>query len=486
MSFPEYANYDGLGLAELVRKGDVKPTELVEEAIARIEKHNPALNAVIYKFYDRGREAARKVSPGKDGQPNVPFAGVPFLLKDVNGNIEGVPTTEGCRFMTGVPATRDDTLVTRFKAAGLIPLAKTNAPECGILPTTEPALYGPTRNPWNTAHSSGGSSGGSAAAVAAGVVPLAHANDGGGSIRIPASCCGLVGIKPTRGRNPLGPDVGDMMVGFVCEGVVSRTVRDSAAALDCTHGHEVGDPYFAPPVERPFLEEMKTAPGRLRIAFTTKNFAGIPLHPECVAAIEKTAKLCEELGHIVEEAQPEIDPGLFTSSFLTVFLTGAATLIEGFAFLNGRVSDREGFRGPHLGPLPAGQADHRAAAPDRRRDAADDRPPGGPLPSDVRLLAHHDARHAADHDRHDQHSRARSAHGHGAAGRLRSVHAGAERDRPAGDLPAAALERGRPAGRPDVRRPLRRRGDALPPRRPARAGAAVDSSQAEGVGLRER
>ena len=345
MSFPEYSNYDGLGLAELVRKGDVKPTELVEEAIARIEKHNPALNAVIYKFYERGREAARKAAPGKDGQPNVPFAGVPFLLKDVNGNIEGVPTTEGCRFMTGVPATRDDTLVARFKSAGLIPLAKTNAPECGILPTTEPALYGPTRNPWNTAHSTGGSSGGSAAAVAAGIVPLAHANDGGGSIRIPASCCGLVGIKPTRGRNPLGPDIGDMMVGFVCEGVVSRTVRDSAAALDCTHGHEVGDPYFAPPVERPFLEEMKTAPGRLRIAFTTKNFAGIPLHPECVAAIEKTAKLCEELGHIVEEAQPEIDPGLFTSSFLTVFLTGAATLIEGFAFLNGRVPTEKDFEG---------------------------------------------------------------------------------------------------------------------------------------------
>ena len=190
MPFAEYSAFDGLGLAELVKKGDVSPTELVEEAIARIEKHNPKLNAVVYKMYARGREAAAALAKGRDAQR--PFHGVPFLLKDILGNCEGVPTAAGCRFMAGIPATRDDTLVVRFKHAGLIPLAKTNAPECGILPTTEPVLYGPCRNPWNLEYSTGGSSGGSAASVAAGIVPLAHANDGGGSIRIPAACCGAL------------------------------------------------------------------------------------------------------------------------------------------------------------------------------------------------------------------------------------------------------------------------------------------------------
>src|SRR5262249_44552156 len=205
MPFAEYTAYDGLGLAELVAKGSITPSELVEEAIARIEKHNPHLNAVIYKTYDMARDTAKRLN---NGSRTGAFRGVPFLLKDILGNCEGVPTTSACRFMTGVTAHRDDTLVARHKAAGLVILGKTNAPECGILPTTEPVLYGPARNPWNVLHSTGGSSGGSAAAVAAGIVPLAHANDGGGSIRIPASCCGLVGLKPTRARNPMGPDIG--------------------------------------------------------------------------------------------------------------------------------------------------------------------------------------------------------------------------------------------------------------------------------------
>ena len=258
MPFAEYAAYDGLGLAELVRRGAVTPAELVDAAIARIERHNPKLNAVIYKMYDRARAAAARPPEGAPGA----FYGVPFLLKDILGNYAGVPTTAGCRFMTGVPATRDDTLVVRFKAAGLNVLGKTNAPECGILPTTESALYGPCRNPWNLEYSTGGSSGGSAAAVAAGIVPLAHANDGGGSIRIPAACRGLVGLKPTRARNPAGPDIGDLFGGLAVEHVVSRTVRDTAAALDCTHGPEPGDPYCAPPVARPFLHrERVPAPG---------------------------------------------------------------------------------------------------------------------------------------------------------------------------------------------------------------------------------
>jgi amidase len=338
MPFAEYAAYDGIGLAALVAKGAVTPAELVEEAIARIEKQNPKLNAVVYKIYDRARQTAAN-------SPAGPFQGVPFLLKDLLGNYEGVPTTNACRFMTGVPAARDDTLVARFKAAGLIVLGKTNAPECGILPTTEPVLYGPAHNPWNPAHSTGGSSGGSAAAVAAGIVPLAHANDGGGSIRIPASCCGLVGLKPTRARNPMGPIIGDFASGLAVEGVVSRTVRDTAAALDCTHGPEPGDPYCAPPVARPFLDEVRTPPDRLRIAFSTRNLSGAPLHPECVAAVEATAKLLEDLGHIAEEATPGVDIGMLTSAFMTVFMSGHTWVIETFAMLHGRTPTEKDFEG---------------------------------------------------------------------------------------------------------------------------------------------
>jgi amidase len=247
--------------------------------------------------------------------------------------------------MTGVAAAHDDTLVARFKAAGLIVLGKTNVPECGILPTTEPLLYGPSRNPWNPDYSTGGSSGGSAAAVAAGIVPLAHANDGGGSIRIPAACCGLVGLKPTRARNPMGPVIGDFAGGLAVEHVVSRTVRDCAAALDCTHGPEPGDPYYAPPVERPFLEEVHTPPGRLRVAFATKNPSGTPLHPECVAAVERTAKLLEDLGHTVEQAAPKIDIGMLTSAFLAVFTSAHAAVIEGFGMMHGRVPAEKDFEG---------------------------------------------------------------------------------------------------------------------------------------------
>ncbi|MBP1686469.1 MAG: nylA [Deltaproteobacteria bacterium] len=335
MAFAEYASYDALGLAALVAAGAVAPAELVEEAITRIERHNPVLNAIVYKMYDQARAvAARQAARGRDAGRR--FRGVPFLLKDILGNYEGVPTTAGCRFMTGVAASRDDTLVTRFKAAGLIAVGKTTTPECGLLPTTEPLLYGPCHNPWSLQHSAGGSSGGSAAAVAAGIVPLAHANDGGGSIRIPAACCGLVGIKPTRARNPLGPDIGDLASGLIVEHVVSRTVRDSAAVLDCTHGAEPGDPYCAPPVARPFLDEVATPPERLHIAFSTRGPDGNPVHPECVKAVEVTAKRLEELGHTVEEAGLDLDNGAVTSAFMAVFMAGHAAMIDGFALVNGR------------------------------------------------------------------------------------------------------------------------------------------------------
>jgi amidase len=345
MPFAEYASFDGLGLAELVAKGDVTPTHLVEEAITRIERHNPALNAVIYKMYEQARATAQQQTKLPRGERRGAFFGVPFLLKDILGNYAGVPTTSACRFMTGVPALRDDTLVVRYKAAGLIACGKTNVPECGILPTTESALYGPCRNPWNLAHSTGGSSGGSAAAVAAGMVPLAHANDGGGSIRIPAACCGLVGLKPTRARNPMGPDIGDFANGIVAEHVVSRSVRDSAAALDATHGPEAGDPYFAPPVTRSFLEESRTPPGRLRIAFATTSPSGKSVHPECSAAVHRAAALLQELGHVVEEASPTIDDGMVASAFLTVFTSAHAAMIDGFGLLNGRTPTEADFEG---------------------------------------------------------------------------------------------------------------------------------------------
>jgi amidase len=345
MPIKDYAEYDGMGLAALVAKGEVTPTELVEEAIARIEKHNPTLNAVIYKMYDRARETVarqgRIAAAGRRG----PFFGVPFLLKDIMGNYAGVPTTAACKFMAGIPAAHDDTLVARYKAAGLVVLGKTNAPECGILPTTEPTLYGPCRNPWNLDYSTGGSSGGSAAAVAAGIVPLAHANDGGGSIRIPASCCGLVGLKPTRARTPMGPDVGDFAAGLAIDHVVSRTVRDSAAALDATHGASPGDPYYAPAVIRPFLEEVGSPAGRLRIAFSTTMLGGQRVHPECVAAVETTATLLADLGHEVTEAAPDIDMGTLSAAFVTVFSVGHAALIEGFGLLNGRVPTEADFEG---------------------------------------------------------------------------------------------------------------------------------------------
>ncbi len=316
MGFQDYASYDGLGLAALVRKGEVSSAELIEEAIARIEKHNPAINAVILKLYDLGREMAKSPVDG-------PFKGVPFLLKDAFGDIAGYPSRLGSRFRADTAAAEDSTLAKRFRASGLVFLGKTNVPEFTLLPTTESALYGPARNPWNTKHSTGGSSGGAAAAVAAGIVPLAHANDSGGSIRIPASNCGLVGLNPTRARVPLGPDYGDVLSGLCHEHVVTRTVRDCAAMLDCTHGHEPGAPYVAPPIERPFLEEVSRAPGKLRIAFSKMNAA-----PENVRAVEEVAKKLASLGHEVVEAAPPLKSDEPGSLFLPMWAAWLASEIE--------------------------------------------------------------------------------------------------------------------------------------------------------------
>jgi len=317
-------------MAGLVRKGEVTPAELVEAVIERIERVNPDLNAVVTKMYDEARQIAAGILP------EGPFRGVPFLLKDLQAAYEGVKMTAGSRYLRDFIPNGDSELVKRYKQAGLIVVGKTNTPEFGIMPTTEPELFGATRNPWDVTRSTGGSSGGSAAAVAAGIVPVAHANDGGGSIRIPASCCGIFGLKPTRGRNPLGPHFGDVFGGLVAEHVVSRTVRDSAAMLDATSGPEPGDPYCAPAPARPFSREVGADPGRLRIAWTTKTMTGVPVHEDCVAAVEDAVKLCSELGHEVIEDAPQLDGNMLTQAFMCLWASGNAWMIDSMSYAVGR------------------------------------------------------------------------------------------------------------------------------------------------------
>jgi amidase len=318
---PEYDRLDATGLAALVRRKEVSPSELVEAAIERVESRNPRLNAVISRTYDRARQQARgEVADG-------PFRGVPFLLKDMLAVDGGVCTTNACRFFQGFLPARDSELVRRLKAAGLLIVGKTNTSEMGILPVTEPRLYGPTRNPWNTAYTPGGSSGGSAAAVAAGMVPMAHGGDGGGSIRIPASCCGLFGLKPTRARNPMGPYVGEGWHGIAVEHALTRSVRDSAALLDATQGADLGAPYVAPAPEGPYSQEVGHEPGKLRIAFTTRSLLGTAVHKDCVEAVKRTAALCEKLGHSVEEDAPRVDRRALSKAFLVLVAAETAAAI---------------------------------------------------------------------------------------------------------------------------------------------------------------
>jgi amidase len=326
----DLAFLDATALADLVRRKEVKAIELVDASVDRIERLNPTLNAVVTPMYDLARKAA--LAPLSEG----PFAGVPFLLKDLLAEYGGAALTESSALLRDHVSEQDSELVSRFKRAGLIVVGKTNTPEFGILPTTEPRLFGPTHNPWDTTRTTGGSSGGSAAAVAAGLVPMAHGNDGGGSIRIPASCCGLFGLKPTRGRNPLGPHYGDMFTGLVAEHAITRSVRDSAALLDATSGPDLGDPYWAPPPARPFLHEVGADPGRLRIAFTVKAPTGVAVHPDCVAAARDAAALCADLGHEVTEVTPAIDGQVVTPAFMTLWSAGCAWTVDDWARRTGR------------------------------------------------------------------------------------------------------------------------------------------------------
>ncbi len=314
-TFPEYGDYDGLGLAALVRRKKITPGELVEAAIERIEKLNPHLNAVIHTMYDQARERARNMI--EEG----PFAGVPFLLKDLLAAFAGEPMACGSRFLKGWRPSDHTEMVRRFLKAGVIVLGKTNTPELGLVPTTEPEAFGPTRNPWNTACTPGGSSGGSAAAVAARMVPMASGGDGGGSIRIPAACCGLFGLKPSRGLNPTGPIEGDLWHGLVAEHILTRSVRDSAAMLDATCGPDAGCAYYTPPPSRPFLNEVDVAPGKLRIAYSWEcRISSAAPHPDCLAALEDAVGLLRELGHEPVEAAPRIDGAAFSRAMFLMIM----------------------------------------------------------------------------------------------------------------------------------------------------------------------
>src|ERR1700674_1088225 len=312
MAFREYGQYDGIGLADLVRRKQVSARELLDEAIARTAKVDREINAVVVKHYDYAERQIDK------GLPDGPFTGVPFLLKDLD-LLEGTRTTSGASIYKDNVADHTGTLAQRFLATGVAIFGKSSTPEFGLMPTTESRLFGPTRNPWNPAHSSGGSSGGAGAAVAARVLPVAHASDGGGSIRIPASASGVFGLKPTRARNPIGPERGEGWSGFSCGHVLSISVRDSAAMLDAVHGPEISSPYVAPPPERPFAEEVGRDPGRLRIAFTDKSPYGDAIDPEIAAAVRDAARLLSGLGHHVEERAPQLaaDPAPVMSTIVT-------------------------------------------------------------------------------------------------------------------------------------------------------------------------
>ncbi len=318
----ELARMDATAQAALVRDGEASPAELAEAAIARIEALDPEINAVIHPLFEKGLEAA------KGDLPDGPFRGVPFLLKDLFAYSAGDPIHEGMKHLRDLAWTEDhdSELVRRFRAAGFVILGRTNTPELGILATTEPEAHGATHNPWDLSRSPGGSSGGSAAAVAAGMVPVAHGNDGGGSIRLAASPCGLVGLKPSRGRVSLAPDFGDVMTGLTADHALARSVRDSARILDLIQGVAAGDPYAAPTPQRPYAEEVGADAASLRVGLmTAAPNDQFEVHPDCIAAAEATAKLLESLGHSVSESHPAaLDDPDYTERFIQRWTAGVA------------------------------------------------------------------------------------------------------------------------------------------------------------------
>lgn len=328
----EFERHDGLGLAALVRRREVTPAELLEATLSRIEAWNPSLNAVVHVMADAAR---RDIDAGL---PEGPFTGVPFLVKDLYSFCAGAPCRNGSRLFHHYRPTSEPELVRRYRAAGLVLAGRTATSELGLSVSTEPHAGGPTRNPWDTQRSVGGSSGGSAAAVACGMVPMAHGSDGGGSIRIPASCCGLFGLKPSRGRITFGPDVGEAWAGLATVHALTRSVRDSAALLDATAGPLTGDPYLAPPPARPFLREVGADAGRLRIGFSTAAPDGSPVDQDCLRAVNAAAALATDLGHVVEPASPEVDAAAIRNVMVDVVAAHVAqTLATGHPTLHRRV-----------------------------------------------------------------------------------------------------------------------------------------------------
>ena len=322
LPFPEYDTLDGLALADLVRRGEVSATEVTEAALARVAARNPAINAVVRPLDTLAREMARRAPV------DAPFAGVPMLIKDLQATIAGVPTSHGTRALQQVIPPHDSELVARYRRVGAVFVGKSNTPEFGLTPFTESEALGPARNPWDTTRTPGGSSGGSGAAVAARIVPIGHGGDGGGSLRIPASCNGVFGLKPTRGRVPTGPDLGDAWRGFAQEHVLTRSVRDSAAMLDVTAGEDAGPPVACPAQARPYLEEVTREPGALRIAISSTPFFGSTVQADCVDALNDTAALLESLGHHVERAEPVVDGQRLARAFLTVVAAECRADIE--------------------------------------------------------------------------------------------------------------------------------------------------------------
>lgn len=331
----EYDNYDGLGLAKLIATRQITPLELLTAVRQRVELLNPKLNALCHLFFDRAETQINEIP--SDGL----FRGVPFVLKDLGAYLTGTITSAGSRIWKNNVATFDSTLVLRYKQAGLVIFGKTNSPELGLTVTTESALYGQTRNPWNLDRTTGGSSGGSAALVASRILPMAHGSDGGGSIRIPASCCGIFGLKPTRSRVPLGPSSFEGWNGCSHHHALTISVRDSAALLDATAGQELGSPFFSPKPPRSFLDEIANEPGSLRIALITAAPSGVPLDPECKKAALNAAKLCESLGHKVDATSLPLDNELLRPAFFAVLQVSLARTLDDAAAILGRPVNQE-------------------------------------------------------------------------------------------------------------------------------------------------
>ena len=351
MLYDEYRCYDALGLAQLVRDRQVTAAELLDLALQRTTATDDQIAAVVYMQADRARRAIAA------GLPDGPFTGVPFLIKDLGCEAVDFPTSMGSALYREYRYSVDSELFTRLERAGLVTFARTTSPEFGIGPTGEAAVYGrPTRNPWNLGHVAGGSSSGSAAAVAAGIVPIAHGSDGGGSVRIPASSCGLFGLKPTRARLPDGPSSGEGWAGMAIDGFLTRSVRDTAALIDATHGPDVGAPYYAPPLDEPLLEAIAAPPRRLRIAYSTLSFTGDPVHPDCRDAVAHTASLCSSLGHEMVEAEPNVDIHRFMKAWTNIVACGTELTVRSRQAELGRPVRRDELDGVTWGAVELGRA----------------------------------------------------------------------------------------------------------------------------------